>query len=55
MKRKPDVVLILTAAFVLGVLVTLLLPLAANDSVADPVSAVEAGVLLPEGKAPAHP
>ncbi len=55
MKRKPDVVLILTAAFVLGVLVTLLLPLTANDSVADPVSALQAGVLLPEEKAPEFP
>lgn len=54
MKRKPDVVLILTAAFVLGVLVTLLLPLAANDSKADSLSAIEAGVLLPE-KTPAYP
>lgn len=48
MKRKPDVMLILAATFVLGVLLTLLLPLAANDSVADPASALEAGVLLTE-------
>jgi hypothetical protein len=47
--------LVLTAAFVLGVLVTLLLPLAANNSVADPVSALQAGVLLPEEKAPQFP
>ena len=52
MKRKPDVVLILAAAFVLGVVLTLLLPLAANDSVADPASALEAGVLLTEPPAP---
>ncbi len=45
MKRKPDVMLILTAAFVAGVLLTLLLPLAANDSVADSASALQAGVL----------
>lgn len=48
MKRKPDVMLILAATFAIGVLLTLLLPLAANDSVADPSSALEAGVLLTE-------
>jgi hypothetical protein len=47
-KRKPDVMLILAAAFAVGVLLTLLLPLAANDSIADPASALEAGVLLTE-------
>jgi hypothetical protein len=47
-KRKPDVVLILAAAFALGVLVTLLLPLAANDSVAGPVSELQAGIILPQ-------
>jgi len=46
-KRKPDLVLILAAAFALGVLVTLLLPLAANDSVADPVSELQAGIIRP--------
>jgi hypothetical protein len=40
--------LILAAAFALGVLLTLLLPLAANDSVAGPASELQAGVLLPE-------
>lgn len=55
MKRKPDVVLILAATFVLGVLLTLLLPLAANDSVADPAAALEAGVILPEEPAPTSP
>ena len=44
MKRKPDIVLILAAAFVLGVLVTVLLPLASTHSVADPVSELHAGV-----------
>lgn len=52
MKRKPDVVLILAAAFALGVLLTLMLPLAANDSVADTASALEAGVLLTEEPQP---
>mgnify|MGYP003487363638 CR=1 FL=1 len=46
-KRKPDFVLILAAAFALGVLLTLLLPLAANDSVAGPVSELQAGVIIP--------
>lgn len=48
MKRKPDIVLMLTAAFVVGVLLTLMLPLAANDSVADPASELQAGVLFTE-------
>jgi uncharacterized protein involved in exopolysaccharide biosynthesis len=47
-KRKPDIVLMLTAAFVVGVLLTLLLPLAANNSVADPASELQAGVLFTE-------
>jgi hypothetical protein len=47
-KRKPDIVLILTAAFVVGVLLTLMLPLAANNSVADPASELQAGVLFTE-------
>jgi uncharacterized protein involved in exopolysaccharide biosynthesis len=47
-KRKPDIVLLLTAAFVVGVLLTLLLPLAANNSVADPASELQAGVLFTE-------
>ncbi|MCB1687843.1 MAG: hypothetical protein KDI33_05135 [Halioglobus sp.] len=46
MKRKPDIVLILAAAFVLGVLVTLFLPLTSNHSVADPASELQAGVLF---------
>ncbi|MBK6508530.1 MAG: hypothetical protein IPG64_19000 [Haliea sp.] len=48
MKRKPDIVLMLTAAFVVGVLLTLMLPLAANNSVADPASELQAGVLFTE-------
>lgn len=46
MKRKPDLVVILVAAFGLGVLVTLLLPMAANDTVAAPASELHAGVIL---------
>ncbi len=48
MKRKPDIVLMLTAAFVVGVVLTLMLPLAANNSVADPASELQAGVLFTE-------
>jgi len=47
-KRKPDVVLVLAAAFILGLVLTLFLPLAATDSVADPASELQAGVIIPE-------
>jgi hypothetical protein len=46
LKRKPDVMLILAAAFVIGVLLTVLLPLTSNHSVADPASELQAGVLF---------
>lgn len=46
MKRKPDLVLILVAVFGLGVLVTLLLPMAANDTVAAPASELQAGIII---------
>ena len=45
MKRKPDLMLILMGAFGVGVLLTLMLP-AANNSVAEPVSALQAGVII---------
>ena len=45
-KRKPDLVLILVAAFGLGVLVTLLLPMAANETDAAPASELQAGVII---------
>ena len=44
-KRKPDLMLVLMAAFGVGVLLTLMLP-AANNSVAEPVSALQAGVII---------
>jgi hypothetical protein len=47
-KRTPDFVLVLAAAFAVGVLLTLLLPLAANNSVADPASELQAGVIIPQ-------
>lgn len=46
MTRKPDLIFILMVAFGLGVLVTLLLPLAANDTVAAPASELQAGVII---------
>ncbi|MDH4042128.1 MAG: hypothetical protein OEW92_04825 [Gammaproteobacteria bacterium] len=46
MKRKPDLLFLLLIAFGVGVLVTLLVPLAANDTVAAPASALQAGVII---------
>lgn len=48
MKRKPDLMLILMAVFGMGMLITLLLPMAANDTVAAPASALQAGVIIRE-------
>jgi hypothetical protein len=45
-KRKPDLLLILMAAFGVGVLVTLMLPMAANNTVAAPASELQAGVII---------
>jgi len=47
-KRKPDFVLVLMLAFGLGVVVTLLTPMAANDTVAAPASELQAGVIILE-------
>ncbi|QIB65486.1 hypothetical protein [Kineobactrum salinum] len=46
MKNKPDFVLVLMVAFGVGVLVTLLLPMAANDTAAAPASELQAGVIV---------
>ena len=46
-KRKPDFLLILMAVFGMGVLVTLLLPMA-NDTVAAPASELQAGIIIRE-------
>lgn len=43
-QRKPDFLLILMAAFGVGVLITLLLPMSASNTVAAPVSELHAGV-----------
>lgn len=48
MKRKPDFLLILMAAFGVGVLVTLIMPMTANDTVAAPASELQAGILVQE-------
>jgi hypothetical protein len=46
--RKPDLLFVLLVAFGLGVLLTLLLPVAANDTVAAPASELQAGVIIQE-------
>jgi acyl-coenzyme A synthetase/AMP-(fatty) acid ligase len=45
-KKKPDLLMILLAVFGLGVVVTLLVPMSASDSVAQPVSALQAGIIV---------
>jgi hypothetical protein len=44
-KRKPDLMLVLLAVFGLGVVITLSLPMSSSRSVAEPVSALQAGVI----------
>ena len=46
-KSKPDLILVILAIFGIGVLVTLLMPMSSTRSVAEPVSALQAGVLSP--------
>lgn len=48
MKKKPDLLVILLAAFGLGVTVTLLVPISSSRTVAEPVSALQAGVFTAE-------
>jgi len=45
-KRRPDFMVILMAAFGLGVVLTLLLPMASNDTVAAPASELHAGIII---------
>ncbi|MBA6413534.1 hypothetical protein H2508_10480 [Parahaliea sp. F7430] len=45
MKRKPDFLLVLMAVFGFGVLLTLMLPMAANNTVAAPASELQAGII----------
>jgi len=44
-KRKPDLLVVLMAAFGMGVVVTLLVPMSSSETVAEPASALQAGVL----------
>jgi acyl-CoA synthetase (AMP-forming)/AMP-acid ligase II len=46
MKNRPDTMLVLLAAFVLGVVVTLLLPASSSRTVAAPESPLQAGLVL---------
>jgi len=45
-ERKPDLMLVLMAVFGLGLVITLMLPMAANDTVAAPASELQAGVII---------
>ena len=44
-KRRPDMILILAAAFGMGVLITLLMPMSAGDTLAAPPSPLQAGLI----------
>jgi hypothetical protein len=41
---KPDFIVVLAVAFGIGVLITLLLPVVASDTVAAPASELQAGI-----------
>jgi hypothetical protein len=45
---KPDLLFILLVAFGVGVVLTLLMPVAASDTVAAPASELQAGVIITE-------
>ena len=45
-KRTPDTLLILMAAFGLGVALTLILPMISSDTVAAPASPLQAGLIV---------
>jgi len=45
-KRRPDFMVILVALFGFGVVFTLLLPMASNDTVAAPASELHAGIFI---------
>lgn len=46
MERKPDLMLVLMAVFGFGLVISLMLPMAANDTVAAPASELQAGVII---------
>jgi hypothetical protein len=45
MKKRPDILLVLTAAFVAGVLVTVMAPISSSTTVAAPASPLQAGIV----------
>jgi ABC-type arginine transport system permease subunit len=47
-KKKPDLIVVLLAVFGLGVALTLLVPMSASRSVAEPISPLHAGVINPQ-------
>ena len=46
-KKRPDILLVLSAAFGLGVVLTLLMPISSGPTVAAPASPLQAGVIQP--------
>jgi hypothetical protein len=46
-KQRPDMVLVLTAAFGLGLVLTLLLPMSSESTIAAPASPLQAGIVDP--------
>ena len=44
MKRRPDMLMVLAAAFAIGVLVTVLVPVS-SETVAAPASPLQAGIV----------
>lgn len=45
MKRQPDMLLVLTAVFGIGVIMTLMLPVSSQSTVAAPASPLQAGIV----------
>ncbi len=43
---KPDVLLVIMAAFGIGVMATLLLPMTSTNTVAAPASELQAGIII---------
>ena len=44
-KKRPDMLLVLTAVFGLGVAMTVLMPFSSGDTVAAPASPLQAGIV----------
>ncbi|MEM6544102.1 MAG: hypothetical protein AAF680_04300 [Pseudomonadota bacterium] len=45
MKRSPDMLFVLTAAFGLGLLLTFMMPASSGNTVAAPASPLQAGII----------